>query len=224
MDCVRNFNKYIPIFIVVDRSNIIQLCRSILRDKNGVLVLFEDTAAFIVGCIARAIEQYRQSILPPMFSALVDYAGDYEFSWYTPGHTGGTAFLKTAVGRAFFGFLGEQVFRSDLSVSVSSLGSLLSHSGPIGAAERYAAKVFGADRTYYVTGGTSASNRMVISASLVQGECVLCDRNCHKSVEHSVTLTGAVPVYLMPTRNHYGMIGPVPPDDQRHEFRASGKR
>jgi arginine decarboxylase len=36
------------------------------------------------------------------------------------------------------------------------------------------------------------------------------DRNCHKSILHSIIMTGAVPVFLMPTRNHYGIIGPIP--------------
>jgi len=39
---------------------------------------------------------------------------------------------------------------------------------------------------------------------------VVVDRNCHKSILHSIIMTGAVPVFLTPTRNHYGIIGPIP--------------
>lgn len=146
-----------------------------------------------------------------MFAALAAFAGTYEYSWHTPGHAGGTAFLKSPVGRAFFQFFGEPMFRSDPSISVAELGSLLDHSGPIGASERHAAKVFGADRTYCVTNGTSTSNRIVLGATVSSRDVVLCDRNCHKSIEHGLTLTGGIPTHLMPTRNCYGIIGPIPP-------------
>jgi arginine/lysine/ornithine decarboxylase len=135
----------------------------------------------------------------------------HEYSWHTPGHTGGTAFLKSPAGREFFRFFGEALLRSDLSISVPELGSLLDHSGAIGAAERYAARVFGADRTYFVTNGTSTSNKVVFFATVGDGDMVLVDRNCHKSIEHAITMTRAQPVYLVPTRNRYGLIGPIPP-------------
>ena len=86
-----------------------------------------------------------------MFKALAKFSQVHEYSWHTPGHTGGTAFMKAPAGRAYFDFFGENLFRSDLSISVGELGSLLDHSGPIGASEKYAAKVFGAHRTYHVT-------------------------------------------------------------------------
>ena len=92
------------------------------------------------------------------------------------------------------------------------MGSLLDHSGPIGAGEAYAARVFGAHRTYYVTNGSSTSNRVILMASVTRGQIALCDRNCHKSVEHAMTLSGAIPTYLVPLRNHFGLIGPIPPE------------
>lgn len=157
-----------------------------------------------------AIKKYRENLLPPMFKALVKFAGVHEYSWHPPGHTGGTAFLKSPAGRAFFNYFGENLLRSDLSISVGDLGSLLDHSGPIGKGEAYAARVFGADRTYYVTNGSSTSNRVILMASATRNQIVLCDRNCHKSVEHAMTMSGAIPVYLVPSRNQYGLIGPIP--------------
>ena len=154
-------------------------------------------------------DSYRADLLPPMFKVLAKFAGTYEYSWHTPGHAGGTAFLKHPVGRAFLEFFGEELFRSDLSISVGALGSLLDHSGPIGEAERYAARVFGADRTYFVTNGSSTSNRVILMSSVTRNQIALCDRNCHKSVEHAMTLTGAIPTYLMPSRNYLGIIGPI---------------
>ena len=120
--------------------------------------------------------------------------------------------MKHPVGRFFSDYFGKNMLRSDLSISVGELGSLLDHSGPIGMSEKYAAQVFGADRTYHVTNGSSTSNRVIMMASVTRGQIALIDRNCHKSAEHAITLSGAVPSYLVPSRNGLGIIGPILPE------------
>jgi arginine/lysine/ornithine decarboxylase len=150
-------------------------------------------------------------MMPPLAAAMMRFNQDHAYSWHTPGHAGGTAFLKSPVGRVFFDYYGENLLRSDLSISVGSLGSLLDHSGPMGEHERYAARVFGADRTYSVTNGTSMSNRVIFMAAVGRDQIALCDRNCHKSIEHSLVMSGGIPNYLVPLRNRYGIIGPIPP-------------
>jgi arginine decarboxylase len=99
-----------------------------------------------------------------------------------------------------------------MGIERTVLGSLLDHTGPAGESERYAARVFGAHRSYSVLNGTSASNRAVMSACVGDGEIAVCDRNAHKSISQGLAITGGIPVYLLPTRNRYGIMGPVPPD------------
>jgi arginine/lysine/ornithine decarboxylase len=161
-------------------------------------------------------------MMPPLAAALMKFSQVYEYSWHTPGHAGGTAFLKSPVGRIFFDYFGENLLRSDLSISVGSLGSLLDHTGPIGEHEKYAARVFGAHRTYCVTNGTSMSNRVIFMASVGRDQIALCDRNCHKSIEHSLVMSGAIPTYVVPLRNRYGIIGPIPPERlEKHAIAAA---
>ena len=208
---IRARNANLPVFLLSDRYKASAIPSDILDKVSDFIWILEDTSDFISGRILAATERYREFVLPPMFKALADFAKVHEYSWHTPGHTGGTGFLKSPAGRAFFNFFGEPIFRSDLSISVGELGSLLDHSGPIGESEKYAARVFGADRTYHVTNGTSTSNRVVLLASVTRNQVALCDRNCHKSVEHAITMSGAIPTYLVPTRNQYGIIGPILP-------------
>ena len=211
---IRKRNEDLPIFLLSEPTSEPpeSLTSDIAREVNEYLYVMEDTADFIAGRIAVAARRYRNKILPPFFSELINFSRDFEYSWHTPGHAGGTAFRKTPVGRVFYNFFGEELFRSDLSISVGELGSLLDHSGPIGKAEKYAAKVFGSDMTYFVTNGTSTANKIVFFGSVTQGDIVLVDRNCHKSAEHALTMTHSVPVYLIPSRNRYGIIGPIYPD------------
>ncbi|MEP7298244.1 MAG: Orn/Lys/Arg decarboxylase N-terminal domain-containing protein [Burkholderiales bacterium] len=207
---VRARALHLPIFLLAASGSVHDMSAEVLAEVNDYVWLFEDTPDFIGGRVDAAIDRYRATLLPPMFKALAQFAGQYEYSWHTPGHAGGTAFMKHPAGRAFVEFFGEELFRSDLSISVAEVGSLLDHSGPIGEAERNAARVFGSDRSYFVTNGSSTSNRVILMASVTRNQIALCDRNCHKSVEHAMTLSGAIPTYLMPVRNHLGLIGPIP--------------
>ena len=139
------------------------------------------------------MDRYIDNLLPPYAAALVRYDREREYSWAAPGHQGGVAFLKSPVGRAFFEFFGENLFRTDMGIERGALGSMLGHSGPVGESERFAARVFGAHRSYTVTNGTSASNRAIMSACVGDNEIALCDRNCHKSIEQGLVNTGGIP-------------------------------
>lgn len=212
---VRQRNEDIPIFLIAESISGVSASMTVntIREVNEFINIMDDTPEFIAGRITAAAHRYKESLLPPFFGAMVNISSDFEYSWHTPGHAGGTAFRKSPAGRIFFNFFGDQLFRSDLSVSVEELGSLLDHSGPVGEAERYAAKVFGADQTYFVTNGTSTANKIVVFSRVTKDDIVLVDRNCHKSIEHALTMTHSLPVFLLPTRNRYGMIGPIPPGE-----------
>ncbi|HZF26479.1 MAG TPA: Orn/Lys/Arg decarboxylase N-terminal domain-containing protein [Steroidobacteraceae bacterium] len=212
LEFVRERNDKIPIFLMAERGEASSIPVEVMEMVDEFIWTLEDTAAFVGGRIAAAIRRYLEVMMPPLAAALMRFTQEYEYSWHTPGHTGGTAFLKSPVGRIFFDYFGENLLRSDLSISVGSLGSLLDHSGPMGEHEKYCARVFGAHRSYSVTNGTSMSNRVIFMAAVARDQIAFCDRNCHKSIEHSLVMTGAIPNYLVPLRNRYGIIGPIPPD------------
>ncbi|WP_449284292.1 Orn/Lys/Arg family decarboxylase [Lysobacter cavernae] len=199
----------LPVFLYGERRTIEQVPSKLLKFVHGYIFLFEDTKSFIARQVMRAADEYMQQLLPPFFKALIKHAAESNYSWHTPGHAGGVAFTKSAVGRAFHQFYGENTLRSDLSISVPELGSLLDHSGPIKAAEAEAAQNFGADHTFFVTNGTSTANKIVWHGTVGRGDVVFVDRNCHKSLLHALVMTGGVPVYFTPSRNAHGIIGPI---------------
>ena len=210
---VRNIterNSEVPLFLLTDRLSVGDLPLDVMKSIDGYIWAMEDTPDFIAGRILTAQRRYVDNLMPPFLKALYQYVQSYRYSWHTPGHMGGVAFLKSPVGKVFHGFFGENIFRSDISASVPDLGSLLEHSGVAGESEKMAASTFGADRTYYVTNGTSTANKMVFHGCVTRGDVVLVDRNCHKSVMQAIIMTGAIPIYLRSTRNAYGTIGPVP--------------
>ena len=209
---LRSRDARLPVFLMAERQDAATLTMDVMREVDELIWMLEDTVFFITGRVVAALGRYREAIVPPLTKALIAFAQVYEYSWHTPGHTGGTAFLKSPVGRIFYDYFGENLLRSDLSISVGELGSLLDHTGPIGQSEKYAARVFGAQRSYTVTNGTSTSNRVIMMSSVTRGDYALCDRNAHKSIEQALTMTGVIPTYLLPTRNHLGIIGPIHPE------------
>jgi arginine/lysine/ornithine decarboxylase len=147
----------------------------------------------------------------PFYDALREYVAQAKDSWHTPGHGGGDSFKGSPWVGDFYDFVGEQMLRADLSVSVPELDSLLHPMGVIAQAQKLAAKAFGARKTYFATNGTSTANKVIFQTLLAPGDKLLLDRNCHKSVHHGVILSGAMPVYLDSSVNrHYGIFGPVP--------------
>lgn len=207
---MRRFTR-LPVFLVTTATSVDDLPLWVSQVVCGYVWLLEDTPDFIAGRIGVAARRYQDDLLPPFFRELRRFEDSHEYSWHTPAHAGGVAFLKSAVGRTLFDYYGERLFRTDLSISVAELGSLFEHSGPVGDAERNAARIFGADLTYFVLHGDSTADRLACHASIATDELVLVDRNCHKAIYHGLTLTGGRPVYLVPTRNGYGLMGPIPP-------------
>ena len=211
---IRYRNEEIPIFLHGETRTSRHIPNDVLRELHGFIHMNEDTPEFVARYIVREARTYLDSLAPPFFRALTHYAADGSYSWHCPGHSGGVAFLKSPVGQMFHQFFGENMLRADVCNAVDELGQLLDHTGPVAASERNAARIFHSDHLYFVTNGTSTSNKIVWHSTVAPDDIVVVDRNCHKSVLHSIIMTGAIPVFLMPTRNHFGIIGPIP----REEF------
>lgn len=146
---------------------------------------------------------------------MMRYDDVHEHSWAAPGHQGGVGFTKTPAGRRFYNHYGEGLLRSDMGIERGALGSLLDHTGAFGESEKYASRVFGSNFSYSLVTGTSGANRTIMQAAMKEDDLVICDRNCHKSIEQGLMLTGARPVYMVPTRNRYGIIGPIYPEQMQ---------
>jgi len=181
---------------------------------DGYIYLGQQSAAFYARQVVTSIVDYGMSLLPPFFGGMMAYDAEANISFACPGHQGGQFYRKSPAGQLFFRHFGEQIFRNDLCNADVDLGDLLIHVGPAVAAQRHAAQVFGADRTYFVLNGTTTANKVVTNAVLRRGDLVLFDRNNHKSLHQGALVqAGAIPIFLPTARNPFGMIGPVDWDE-----------
>lgn len=155
--------------------------------------------------------QLQEKARTPFYDQLKNYVLMAKDAWHTPGHSSGDSLRDSPWVSDFYEFIGEHIFRADLSVSVPMLDSLMEPTGVIAEAQKIAAKAFGARRTFFATNGTSTANKVIFQTLLAPGNKLLLDRNCHKSVHHGVVLSGAHPVYLDSSVNKkFNIYGPVP--------------
>lgn len=197
----------VPIYILADDS----IGLDIVNTSNDIeSFFFRDDIILdpesILGYILNDFDDRSQA---PFWSAYKKYVTENNDSWHTPGHSGGLSFRHSPYIRDFYQFFGRNVFISDLSVSVDTLGSLTEGTNMIGKAQEAAAYTFEVAKTYFVTNGSSTSNKIILQTLLRRGDKVIIDRNCHKSVHYGVIQAWAEPIYLNSVLNtDYGIFAP----------------
>ena len=207
-DVVRNTGFGIPIFLI--HSPETELPGNALGRVRGIFNYDIANAAYYGRQLDAVAAEYERHLLPPFFDRMESYVAQGYTQFDCPGHQGGEYYRRHPIGREFYDFFGENIFRADLCNSDVAMGDLLIHEGAALEAQKLAAKAYNADKTYFVLNGTSASNKVVLSAVLTPGDLVLFDRNNHKSNHHGALLmAGAKPVYLETARNDYGFIGGI---------------
>lgn len=207
---IRERNDTVPIFLLSEAENVNGIPVSVLKEVNEYVYLYAETPEFTANRVSTAVQRYAQKLLPPYFGTLKNFTEDGDYYWDCPGHMGGMAYMKHPVGIEFINFFGENMMRADIGVATAEMGDYLIHSGPPKQSEEIAAELFGAKWTFYGVAGSSGSNRVVAQGAIGANEIAVVDRNCHKSLNHGLTLSQARPVYLTPSRNGYGLIGPIP--------------
>ena len=199
-----------PIVILVRRKRFEDIPVEVLDFIDGYVFLAEETPEFIAKNLVSRLKQYAETLKTPFFGALVDYAEEGNQLWTCPGHNGGIFYSRSPIGRIFMEHLGEAVFRDDLDNSVLELGDLLTHEGPALAAQKEAAAIFGAEKTYFVLNGTSSSNKIVcpISSPRTISSCSTATIT-RRRIMARLLLGGGVPIFLPTDRNAFGLIGPM---------------
>jgi arginine decarboxylase len=147
----------------------------------------------------------------PFFDNLKRYAQKPVGTFHALPIARGKSVFRSEWIRDFGEFYGPTLFLAESSATTGGLDSLLEPTGNIKKAQDAAARAFGADHVFFVTNGTSTSNKMVYQALCAPGDIVIVDRNCHKSHHYGMVLAGAQPYYVEAfPLTAYSMYGSVP--------------
>src|SRR4051794_29988525 len=193
-----------------------------LLAERGVEELAGNPAADCVRRIFYAVEEplelhlsilegVRDRYETPFFDNLKRYARRPIGTFHALPIARGKAIFKSDWIRDMGEFYGINLFLAESSATTGGLDSLLEPTGTIKRAQDMAARAFGADHVFFVTNGTSTSNKMAVQALLAPGDIALVDRNCHKSHHYGMVLSGAQPFYVEAfPMTEYSMYGAVP--------------
>ncbi len=122
----------------------------------------------------------------PLYSALLNLAGQNQLSFHMPGHLG----AKGMEGL-------ERLADIDVT-EVPESDNLFFACGPIAEAERAAARFFRVEKTRFLVNGSSGGILAMTGAVVGEGDKIICDRFCHRSFISALALSGAQPVWLYP--------------------------
>lgn len=142
------------------------------------------------------LKNFKNKMSAPFWDTYRKYIESATDTWHPPGHSRGKSFFNSPYLRDFYNYWKRNVFTGDLSFGVHDIGFLDESNGSIGEAQKVAASTFGAKHTFFITNGTSTSNKVVMQSVLKPGDKVIIDRNCHKSNHYGFLLANAHPVYL----------------------------
>lgn len=157
------------------------------------------------------LEGVRDRQSTPHFDNLKQYAAKPISTFHALPIARGKSIIKSNWIRDFGEFYGLNLFLAETSATTGGLDSMLEPTGNIKVAQEKFARAVGADHVFFVTNGTSTSNKMVYQAVTKPGDIVIVDRNCHKSHHYGMVLSGAQPLYVEAfPMTEYSMYGAVP--------------
>lgn len=203
---IKQFRPEVDAYYVTDTS-LSNLKDTTLQQFRRIYYRREDLQELHLGILRGISERYNT----PFFTALKEYSHKPMGVFHAMPISRGNSVFKSHWIKDFGEFYGRNMFLAETSATTGGLDSLLQPTGPLKKAQEMAAEAYGAQRTFFVTNGTSTANKIVVQALVVPGDLVLIDRDCHKSHHYGLVLSGAFPVYLdsYPIEE-YSMYGAVP--------------
>ena len=203
---IHQFRPELDIYYITDTS-LTHLDDSTVKCFRRIFYRMEDLQELHLSIISGINERFET----PFFSALTEYSKRPISVFHAMPISRGNSVFNSRWISDFGDFYGRNLFLAESSATNGGLDSLLQPTGPMKKAQEKAAKAYGAQHTFFVTNGTSTSNKIVQQALIKPGDVVLVDRDCHKSHHYGLVLAGAFPAYLdsYPIEK-YSMYGAVP--------------
>lgn len=151
----------------------------------------------------------QKEITAPIVDAIKQAIENPTYQFHIPGHTKGQG-----VYADFKKVIGKKALQVDTTDEFDNLGTLHPATGPIKEAEKFAARVFRAKKTFFLLNGSTVGNLAIAMGVTKKGQKIITNRNCHRSILTGMIITGAQPLWLIPKRlNDWGIWGSILPED-----------
>lgn len=127
----------------------------------------------------------------PLVEGVLKYIKENNTLFCMPGHKGGKGFRETATGRELY----KNFIKGDIT-EVDGLDNLHNAEGIIKEAQECLAQFYESKKSYFLVNGSSSGNLAMIFSSFNEGDKIIVERNCHKSIFNGIMLRKLKPVYI----------------------------
>lgn len=138
----------------------------------------------------------------PYWKGLQAYAGMPKIVMHAMAITDAGSLRDAGTAHEFLKHFGSDMFIAEASLILDPLDSVFAPQGSLKRAMALYAKTFAGEglgaRCYFVTNGTSTSNKIVTEAVTNEGDLVILDRNCHISHHFAYVNQALNPIWLEP--------------------------
>lgn len=191
---------------------------SLLSEKfRRVFFRSEDLNDLHVSLLHGVHERYKT----PFFRALKEYSERPTGMFHALPVSRASSVAKSHWIHDLATFYSKRIFMAETSATTGGLDSLLQPTGSLKVSQELAARAFGADRTFFVTNGTSTANKIVMQALMRPSDIILLSHDCHKSHPYTTILSGVYPVYLDAyPLTEFSMYGGVALDEIKRQLLA----
>jgi arginine/lysine/ornithine decarboxylase len=144
----------------------------------------------------------------PILDALQNFIENPAVPLHIPGHARGEGIFPK-----FREIVGQSTVELDTTDEFSGLGKLHPAEGPVARAQELMAELFGAKSSFFLINGSSVGNLVLALTVAKENKKIIIGRNCHRSVISGITLTGAVPIWVVPKwLDEWGIWGDIKPE------------
>lgn len=131
--------------------------------------------------------------MPVLLKALLQYNSEHNIPFSMPGNKAGKAFLRDNIGREFY----NKMNTLDIT-EVEPLDNLHKPEGVIKEAEEKLARLYNVKKAYFCVNGSTGANMAAIFSAFNEGDEVIVERNCHKSVYNAIVMRKLKVTYIEP--------------------------
>ena len=149
----------------------------------------------------------------PLLDEVLKYKKEENLIFSMPGNKCGKVFLKDNIGKEFVDTMGYL----DIT-EVDPLDNLHAPEGIILEAQQLLAKTYGVKKAYFMVNGSTGGNLCSIFAAFNEGDEVLVERNCHKSIYNGLILRKLKVKYIEPLIDE--KLGIFLPPDKKNIYDA----
>jgi arginine/lysine/ornithine decarboxylase len=127
----------------------------------------------------------------PLVEGVLKYAEENNISFSMPGHKAGLGFLATEEGKRLY----ENLFKIDIT-EVDGVDNLHHPEGIIKEAQELLSNFYRSKKSYFLVNGSTSGNLAMIFSSFNEGDKIIVERNCHRSIFNGIIMRKLKPVYI----------------------------